>query len=180
MNDLYANILNTPIGQLLALANQDALCYLFFLDEEFNEELQLKLEKKYNRKFQFKPHPILEKTAFEIAQYFSGELEEFSILCHLTGSSFQKEVWESLCAIPYGITRNYKQQATSIGNPQAIRAMAKANGSNPIAIIVPCHRIIGSDGSLTGYAGGLWRKKYLLDLEASRNPAGKQFSLFDD
>ena len=102
------------------------------------------------------------------------ERTKFDLLLNPQGSSFQKLVWKELCNIPFGKTRSYLAQSKLIGDPKAVRAVASANGRNPIWIVVPCHRVIGSDGSLTGYAGGLWRKKWLLDHES---PV-KQQSLF--
>src|SRR5699024_10469520 len=95
-------------------------------------------------------------------------LTTFTVPLTLVGTDFQKEVWQALQTIPYGKTRSYKEQSQQIGNEKAIRAVAGANGQNKISVIIPCHRIIGSDGSLTGYGGGLWRKRYLLELEQKR------------
>lgn len=97
--------------------------------------------------------------------YFQGKLKEFDLPLDLVGTEFQQQVWNVLLQIPYGATSSYAKQAQILGNPTAVRAVANANGMNKISIIVPCHRVIGSDGSLTGYGGGLWRKKELLELE---------------
>jgi len=119
--------------------------------------------------------PLELKTATEqLASYFKGALKEFSLQLNPQGTDFQKKVWKKLEEIPYGSTTSYLQLSRDLGDVKAIRAVAAANGKNPLWIIVPCHRVIGSDGSLTGYAGGLYRKKWLLDLE---NPP-KQQSLF--
>jgi AraC family transcriptional regulator of adaptative response/methylated-DNA-[protein]-cysteine methyltransferase len=101
----------------------------------------------------------------ELDEYFEGKRKEVSVPLVTPGSPFQQAVWKELQNIPYGSTRSYKQQANALKNPDAVRAVANANGMNRIAIIIPCHRVIGTDGSLTGYGGGLWRKKWLLDLE---------------
>lgn len=114
----------------------------------------------------------------QVNEYFSGERKEFDVPLHLVGSDFQKSVWNALLAIPYGETRSYKQQSLLLGNEKAIRAVAGANGDNGIAIIVPCHRVIGEDGSLTGYGGGLQRKKWLLDLERRQSGRLAQGVLF--
>ncbi|CAL68177.1 methylated-DNA--[protein]-cysteine S-methyltransferase [Christiangramia forsetii] len=116
----------------------------------------------------------LKTAATQLASYFKGELNEFSLKLNPQGTDFQKKVWKQLEKIPYGTTTSYLQLSRELGDKKAIRAVAAANGKNPLWIIVPCHRVIGSDGSLTGYAGGLYRKKWLLDLE---NPP-KQQSLF--
>lgn len=102
----------------------------------------------------------------QISAYFSGERKEFDLVLNPKGTDFQKEVWKSLQTIPYGKTSTYLDQSKLLGNVKAIRAVATAKGKNPLWIIIPCHRVIGSDGSLTGYAGGLWRKKWLLEHES--------------
>jgi O-6-methylguanine DNA methyltransferase len=105
--------------------------------------------------------------ARELDAYFAGKLRQFTVPLDLRGTAFQLRVWQLLCEIPYGETRSYGQIAQALGNPKATRAVGQANGRNPIAIIVPCHRVIGSDGGLTGYGGGLHRKRALLDLESA-------------
>jgi len=110
----------------------------------------------------------------QLKEYFNGERTDFNLKLNPQGTDFQKQVWDELLHVPFGKTRTYLEQSKKLGNVKAIRAVAAANGKNPIWIIIPCHRIIGSDGSLTGYAGGLWRKKWLL---AHENPV-KQQTLF--
>ncbi len=117
---------------------------------------------------------VLEDCAYQLKEYFEGKRSDFDIKLNPQGTNFQRKVWEELLNIPHGKTRTYLEQTKAIGDVKAIRAVASANGKNPISIIIPCHRVIGSDGSLTGYAGGLWRKKWLL---AHENPV-KQTSLF--
>lgn len=101
----------------------------------------------------------------QLEEYFEGKRVEFDLPLDLQGTDFQKRVWNELLTIPYGKTVSYKELSIRLGDVRAIRAVAAANGANPVSIIVPCHRVIGSDGSLTGYAGGLWRKRWLLDFE---------------
>jgi len=110
-------------------------------------------------------HPVLMKTERQLGEYFAGKRKTFSVPLDMRGTSFQKNVWEALLAIPFGETRSYGQLATQLGNPRATRAVGAANGRNPISIIVPCHRVIGSSGKLTGFAGGLEAKERLLRLE---------------
>lgn len=110
----------------------------------------------------------------QLDEYFQGKRKEFNLKLNPKGTDFQKKVWNELKTIPFGKTRTYLEQTKHIGDPKAIRAVASANGKNPIWIVIPCHRVIGSDGSLTGYAGGIWRKKWLIDHES---PV-KQQSLF--
>ncbi|MBS1531803.1 MAG: methylated-DNA--[protein]-cysteine S-methyltransferase [Bacteroidetes bacterium] len=110
--------------------------------------------------------PLLLEAAKQLDEYFAGTRREFTFPIKQPGSGFQQEVWDCLLKIPYGKTISYLQQSKIMNNPLAIRAIASTNGKNDLAIVVPCHRVIGSDGSLTGYAGGLWRKKWLLEHEA--------------
>jgi methylated-DNA-[protein]-cysteine S-methyltransferase len=123
---------------------------------------------------------LLYHCASEFQRYFNGELNVFGFLKNTlqTGTVFQQRVWKELCNIPFGETISYLQLAKKLGDEKTIRAAASANGQNNIAIAVPCHRVIGSDGSLTGYAGGLWRKKWLLDHEAKYSGKATQASLF--
>jgi len=111
------------------------------------------------------PGPHLKDLKIQLAQYFNGNRKKFDLPLFTPGSDFQKQVWKGLQNIPYGTTRSYKEQAKAMGRPEAVRAVANANGANRIAIIIPCHRVIGTDGNLVGYGGGLWRKKRLLALE---------------
>ena len=118
---------------------------------------------------------VLEDAAYQLREYFDGRRQTFSLSLNPEGTEFQKKVWKELLSIPFGKTVSYMDLSKKLGDPKAIRAVAAANGKNPLWIVVPCHRVIGSDGSLTGYAGGLMRKQLLLDHE---NP-WKQQSLFD-
>jgi methylated-DNA-[protein]-cysteine S-methyltransferase len=117
---------------------------------------------------------ILKEAVIQLNEYFEGKRTDFDFKLNPKGTDFQKKVWNSLLQIPYGKTRTYMEQSKILGDVKAIRAVASANGKNPLWIVVPCHRVIGTDGSLTGYAGGLWRKKWLLEHE---NPTAQQ-SLF--
>lgn len=109
--------------------------------------------------------PFLKEAVAQLKEYFDGKRTQFSLALNPDGTDFQKRVWQQLIEIPFGKTKSYQEIANQLGDPKVIRAAASANGKNPIAIIIPCHRVIGSDGSLTGYAGGLPRKKWLLDFE---------------
>jgi methylated-DNA-[protein]-cysteine S-methyltransferase len=117
---------------------------------------------------------VLEDAVYQLKEYFDGSRNQFSLSLNLEGTEFQKKVWKALEEIPYGKTVSYLELSRTLGDPKAIRAVASANGKNPLWIVIPCHRVIGSDGSLTGYAGGIHRKKWLLEHES---PA-KQQSLF--
>lgn len=114
---------------------------------------------------------ILQEVVTQLNDYFEGKRTEFDVLLNPQGTNFQKKVWHGLLQIPYGKTMSYLELSKQLGDVKAIRAVASANGKNPLWIIIPCHRVIGTDGSLTGYAGGLWRKKWLLELE---NPSPQQ------
>ena len=111
--------------------------------------------------------PLTDTAAAQLQEYFAGERQVFDLPLDAAGTDFQRRVWQALCAIPYGETRSYRELAESIGNPNAVRAVARANGANPLSIVVPCHRVIGADGTLTGYAGGLEMKARLLVLEGA-------------
>ncbi|MDP9868387.1 MULTISPECIES: methylated-DNA--[protein]-cysteine S-methyltransferase [Streptosporangium] len=106
-----------------------------------------------------------EEATEQLTQYFAGQRKTFTLRTHLTGSHFQRRIWQALTTIPYGHTVTYAELAAEIGSPEAVRAVGAANGANPIAVVVPCHRVIGADGNLTGFSGGLARKQFLLDLE---------------
>ena len=110
--------------------------------------------------------PVLDETRRQLDEYFAGDRREFDLPLDLVGSEFQVAVWRSLAAIPYGSTSTYGQQAARLGKPAAVRAVGAANGRNPVSIVLPCHRVVGADGSLTGFAGGLAAKRWLLDLES--------------
>jgi O-6-methylguanine DNA methyltransferase len=115
-------------------------------------------------------HPYLERLKEELAEYFAGNRSKFGVPIHEPGTPFQERVWAALREIPYGETRSYGELARSLGDPAAVRAVAQANGRNRIAILVPCHRVIGADGGLGGYGGGLWRKRRLLEIEGASPP----------
>lgn len=117
----------------------------------------------------------LQQAASQLNRYFEGNLQAFDLKLNLTGTDFQKKVWQQLLKIPFGETRSYLELARQVGDVKAIRAVAAANGKNPLWIAIPCHRVVGSDGSLTGYAGGLWRKRWLLKHEGQL----QQISLFE-
>lgn len=145
---------DSPIGPLTLHSNGAAITGLEFADPRH----PLK-ESPRGR------DPVLDRARRELDDYFAGKLDVFTVATAAHGTPFQKRAWAALRRIPYGATRTYGEQAAAIGSPRAFRAVGLANGRNPIAIIVPCHRVIGADGSLTGFGGGLHRKKFLLDLE---------------
>ncbi len=156
----------TPLGPMLAGAIDDGICLLEFVDRRMIETQLNRLKKLMNAEILAGTHEHFKKLTNEIKSYFDGKLKEFTVPLSIPGTPFQKKVWSALQKIPYGETRSYQEQAGHIGNPKAVRAVARANGDNRIAIIIPCHRVIGSDGKLVGYGGGLRRKQYLLNLES--------------
>lgn len=163
------NRLTTPLGPMLAGTTKQGLCLLEFVDRRMLETQLQRLQKYLDCTFVPGSNAVTQKVADQLSQYFEGDLDRFSVPLELPGSEFQQKVWHRLQEIPYGETRSYKEQARMIGNEKAVRAVARANGDNRIAIIIPCHRVIGSNGTLTGYGGGLWRKKYLLHLEQAHS-----------
>lgn len=155
----------TPLGPMLAGSTEEGICILEFADRRMlNTQLKI-LTKRLNCNFAYGSNKNTDKLKRELEDYFKGKLKLFSVPLKITGTDFQKKVWENLLKIPAGKTISYQQLAERTGNPSAARAVAKANGDNKIAIVIPCHRVIGKNGDLTGYGGGLWRKKYLLELE---------------
>ena len=157
---------NTPIGLMYACADSQGVCLLEFSKNSIIEDNFLALEKRMNKKIQTGRNNHLDQLRNELIEYFEGQRKSFNVLLNPSGTVFQLSVWDVLKQIPYGEKRTYKQQAQKINNLPAIRAVASANGKNPISIIIPCHRVIGSDGSLTGYGGGLERKQWLLEFES--------------
>ncbi|MBV1913961.1 MAG: methylated-DNA--[protein]-cysteine S-methyltransferase [Pseudomonadales bacterium] len=156
----------SPIGPMFACATDKGVCLLEFTDRRMLETEFKDLRKRLKAVILPGEHPHLTHLQSELAEYFAGKRQTFTVPLHTPGTDFQQTVWDILQKIPYGETRSYKQQAVAINNPKAVRAVASANGKNRVGILIPCHRVIGSDGSLVGYGGGLHRKKWLLDLEA--------------
>ena len=144
--------LDSPLGSLLLQGDADGIQKLSVMEEAQDSSTEIPAE--------------LQSAAQQIHEYFQGQRSSFDLKLNPQGTSFQKQVWTQLAEIPFGKTATYMDMAERLGDPKSIRAAASANGKNPIMIIIPCHRVIGSDGSLTGYAGGLWRKKWLLEHES--------------
>ncbi len=155
----------TPLGDMLAGACDEGLCLLEFIDRDSLPRQLASLRKALGPALSMDDHPRLEQTARELERYFAGQLQRFTVPLHTPGTPFERRVWSELLRIEYGRTWSYAELARSIGRPTAFRAVAGANGRNRIAIAVPCHRVIASDGGLGGYAGAVWRKERLLELE---------------
>src|ERR1035437_45444 len=157
--------LETPVGTMFAGAVEQGICLLEFSDRRMLETELKSLTKLLNATVVQGPNKHFDLLQQQLTEYFEGKRKEFSVSLFTPGSEFQQSVWAELQRIPYGSIRSYKQQSIALKKPEAIRAVANANGLNRIAIIIPCHRVIGSDGDLTGYGGGLKRKRWLLDHE---------------
>jgi AraC family transcriptional regulator of adaptative response/methylated-DNA-[protein]-cysteine methyltransferase len=159
--------IDSPVGPLLAGVTEDAICLLEFSDRRGLPVLMESLRRRFERVIVPGEHPLLDRLRGELGEYFNGQRREFTLPLALRGTPFQSKVWAALRTIPWGTTTSYQQLAWAVGKPGAVRAVGQANGQNPIAIVVPCHRVVNSDGKLGGYGGGLWRKQLLLDLERS-------------
>lgn len=150
--------IDSPVGKLQLVANEQALIAVLWECEKANRVRLGDLVENTE-------HPILLETQKQLQEYFSGQRKEFQIPLSFQGTEFQKSVWQALLNIPFGKTRTYKEIALEIGNEKAVRAVGAANGRNPISIIAPCHRVIGANGKLVGFAGGLENKEILLKIE---------------
>ncbi|MFJ9351878.1 methylated-DNA--[protein]-cysteine S-methyltransferase [Streptomyces sp. NPDC101237] len=149
-------VTDSPYGPLTLVAEDGVLCGLYMEDQRHRPP---------EENFGTRDDDLFTEAGEQLAGYFAGDLTEFTLELRLDGTPFQRSVWEQLRLIPYGQTRSYGELAGALGSPQASRAVGLANGRNPIGIIVPCHRVIGANGGLTGYGGGLPRKRRLLDFE---------------
>ena len=157
--------IETDLGTMVACATDKGVCLLEFSDRKGLETELKQLAKYHNANIVQGQNEYFKQLKEELDAYFDGRLKEFKVPLDISGTDFQKQVWQALVEIPYGTTSSYLRQAEVLGKPSSVRAVANANGMNKIAMIIPCHRVVGSDGSLTGYAGGLWRKRKLIDLE---------------
>lgn len=161
----YITYLGSPIGQIKLTADETSVSSILFVFDDTEMEAE-------------NPNPILLHCKKELSEYFSGKRNNFTVPIRQEGTEFQQKVWSELLKIPYGKTVSYNFVAESLGDKKTIRAVGAANGRNQISIIVPCHRVIGSDGNLTGYAGGMWRKKWLLNHEKEISGGETQIEMF--
>ena len=159
-------VIDTPLGPMVAAEWQGRLALLEFADRRMLATQFARLARLLGCTFEMSDAPVLAEARRELAEYFEGRRRAFDLPLEMAGTPFQQRVWQELTTIPAGKTRSYAQQAAAIGRPTAQRAVARANGDNRIAIVIPCHRVIGSDGSMTGYGGKVWRKRKLLEREA--------------
>lgn len=163
---IFSKIIETPIGKMLACSVADGICLLEFYDNPKLEFELKELAKELNDSIIEQSNYPIELLENQLGEYFEGNRKTFTVPLRLVGTDFQKKVWNYLLTIGYGKTITYKEQALAMGDIKSIRAVATANGANKIPIVIPCHRVVGSKGSLTGYSGGLWRKEFLLDIES--------------
>ncbi|CAH0167910.1 Bifunctional transcriptional activator/DNA repair enzyme Ada [Chryseobacterium sp. Bi04] len=157
--------IETMLGTMIACADEKGICLLEFSDRKALPTELKSISKHLNANIVQGENPHFITLEKELSEYFEGKRTVFTVPLSPVGTTFQKQVWDILQTIPYGMTRSYQEQADILGNPKAVRAVANANGFNKISIIIPCHRVIGSNGQLTGYGGGIWRKQKLLELE---------------
>ncbi|MBK7106570.1 MAG: methylated-DNA--[protein]-cysteine S-methyltransferase [Ignavibacteriae bacterium] len=165
MKTKFVTYIKSPIGQIKLSAEENFITSILFVFDDTEMEAE-------------NVNPVLTQCKKELAEYFIGKRNEFTIPIKQEGTEFQQKVWNELLKIPYAKTVSYNFIAESLGDKKSIRAVGVTNGKNQISIIVPCHRVIGSDGSLTGYAGGLWRKKWLLNHEKEFSGEEKQMEMF--
>jgi methylated-DNA-[protein]-cysteine S-methyltransferase len=160
MMKLFRTTIPSPVGALTLVASERGLTAILWEDDD-------PLRVRLGPATEAPDHPVLADAARQLGEYFAGELRHFDLPLDFAGTDFQKQVWAALLAIPFGETRSYAEIARAIGRPAACRAVGAANGRNPISIVAPCHRVIGANGALTGFAGGLEAKQRLLALEGA-------------
>jgi AraC family transcriptional regulator, regulatory protein of adaptative response / methylated-DNA-[protein]-cysteine methyltransferase len=170
--------LDTPLGEMIAGATEEGICLLEFNDRKKLPAQYKDLTEYLNTTIEEGNNKHLKELKKQLKEYFDGKRKEFDIPLVTPGTLFQQSVWKELLKIEYGSTRSYLEQSLALNNPEAIRAVANANGMNRIAIIIPCHRVIGANGRMTGYGGGVHRKKWLLDHEKKNSGQAVDLSLF--
>jgi len=161
--------LESSLGKLVIGATSKGCCLLEYEDRGGLVKIQRRITKQYKLEMTRGTNAFLDQLELELEQYFKGLRRNFAVPLDVRGTPFQRAAWEQLLNIPYGETRTYGEIATLVGKPLAVRAIGRANGDNPLAVVIPCHRVIQHDGKLKGYGGGLWRKEYLLSLENRHN-----------
>lgn len=170
--------IETPLGPMIAGATEEGICLLEFHDRRMLPTEYKDLQRLLKTTIEEGDNKYIELLRRQLNEYFEGSRKEFTVPLHTPGSAFQLSVWKELQNIPFGTTRSYLDQAIALKSPDSIRAVANANGMNRVSIVIPCHRVIGSDGRLVGYGGGLKRKKWLLDHEKKYSGQAVDLSLF--
>lgn len=167
MNSIQIQTYNSPVGEILLGSYEGKLCLADWKYRRMRTSIDKRIQKGLNAEYVEKSTEVIEETVKQMKEYFLNKRKKFDIPLLMVGTEFQQSVWHGLMQIPYGTTASYLELSKNIGNEKAVRAVASANGANAISILIPCHRIIGSNGDLVGYAGGLPAKKKLLELESN-------------
>jgi len=167
LNNIQIKTYHSPVGEILLGSYDGKLCLADWKYRRMRTSIDKRIQKGLKAEYVEQSSEVIEETIKQMKEYFSNERKKFDIPLLMVGTEFQQSVWHGLIKIPYGTTASYLELSKNIGNEKAVRAVASANGANAISILIPCHRIIGSDGSLTGYAGGLPVKEKLLELESN-------------
>ncbi|RMH64349.1 MAG: methylated-DNA--[protein]-cysteine S-methyltransferase [Calditrichaeota bacterium] len=165
MSDIAIHYFNSPVGELILGTYANQLVLLDFRYRALRERIDRRLQKGLRADYIPARTPLMDELMDQLKAYFKGKQPDFDLPIRMVGTDFQMKVWRTLQDIPYGTTITYGEQARRLGRPDAVRAVASANGANALAIIIPCHRVVGRDGALTGYGGGISTKKKLLELE---------------
>lgn len=176
MEPIFIHPFHTPFGDLLLGSFNNELCLCDWRYRRMRSTIDARIQRGLQAEYADGSSPVIEETIFQLNAYFAGERTTFNLPLRFVGTDFQQRVWQALLAVPYGTTLSYAALTAKVAEPTAIRAVASANGANAFSIIVPCHRIIGSSGEMTGYAGGLEVKRRLLGLEGVRRPVADLFS----
>ncbi|MDE6522177.1 MAG: methylated-DNA--[protein]-cysteine S-methyltransferase [Muribaculaceae bacterium] len=166
MDKIITTLYKSPVGDMIIGSYGDKICMSDWVIEKRRKAIDRRICKLLSAEYEEGVSDIITRTIIQLDEYFEGKRKEFTIPVVFCGTDFQRQVWSELMQIPYGQTISYSELAKRIGNPKAIRGVASANAANPISILVPCHRVIGSNHQLTGYAGGLYAKKFLIALES--------------
>jgi AraC family transcriptional regulator of adaptative response/methylated-DNA-[protein]-cysteine methyltransferase len=174
----FIKYLKTPIGEMICVATEEGICVFDYAHRRMIGSILNRVKARVGEELREEDHSHFIALEKQLKEYFAGTRKDFNLPIHLIGTDFQLRVWRGLLQIPYGETRSYKKQSIFLGDEKAIRAVARANGENGLAIIIPCHRVIGENGSLTGYAGGLRAKQWLLDHERRHAGYALQQQLF--
>lgn len=164
-NVIITKKIKTPVGEMILGALDAKICFLEFYLPERYKEMPGKLRKVFDAELVEGTNEVIEQAEKELQEYFAGKRKQFTVPLDLRGTKFELKIWDQLLKIPYGQVCSYSDIAKKIHNPKSVRAVGGANHSNPVAIIVPCHRVVGKNGSLSGYGGGMDKKKFLLQLE---------------
>lgn len=179
MEKIQIHTYKSPVGELVLGSYQERLCLCDWAFRKMRKAVDFRIQNGLNAEFEPGKSKVIEQAIRQLEEYFEQKRKVFDIPHLLVGSEFQRSVWEKLGEIPFGETKTYLGLSKELGNPDAIRAVATANGANALSILIPCHRVVGSDGSLVGYAGGLEAKKTLLKLENAKLASQKeQLSMF--